>query len=105
MHKSRVFYGGVFLDEKDLLESDINYEVELEYYKTQKDKKNKDSKIYGIEIVRKDYITENTVSENNIVEYITEDENKLNNIIEIIKRNKVLPQDLEYVVKDLLKVN
>ena len=104
LHKSKIFYGGVFLEKEDLLESNINYEVELEYYKTEKNKSNKSSKIYGIEIIRKDYITEDITSENSIMEYITEDEEKLNNILEIIKRNKVFPKDLEYLVKDLLKV-
>ena len=48
------FYSGIILNEKELLESNSN-RIELEYYKlSKKDKKN--NKIYGIEIIKKEYI-------------------------------------------------
>lgn len=106
MEGSKVYYGGIFLDKKDLKETKINHRIELEYYKTNNHNKNvikETPMFYGIEVVKKEYKSREINIETSNVNYISNNANKVIEIIEILKKHKVTPIGLQDVVDDLLK--
>lgn len=101
------FYAGVVLNEDDLLESKCN-RIELEYYKISKKSKRKilkKSNLYGIEIVKKEYIGNQKKKEKNNIYNITRNEKTANKLLEILKENKVTPFGLEDTITELFKGN
>jgi len=105
---STVYYGATFLDEKDLVETNITNNIELEYYRTENYKANilkKEKTSYGIEIVKKEYISEDIKIEKSRLDDISTNAKKVINIIESLKLHKVTPIGLQDVVCDLLKQN
>lgn len=106
MKNSTIYYGATFLEEKDLVESNITNNIELKYYKIENYERKilkKEKLSYGIEIVKKEYTDENIKVEKNRVENITDNAVKVINIIETLKKYKVTPIGLQDVVSDLLK--
>lgn len=105
---SKVYYGATFLEEKDLVESNIKNNIELKYYKIENYERKilkREKLSYGIEIVKKEYTNENIKIEKNTIENITDNAAKVINIIETLKKYKVTPIGLQDVVSDLLKQN
>lgn len=104
-HK-RILFGKILLDEKLLMENNIYHDVEVEYYKV---KRNDESalinrnEIYGIEIIKRDYLDKEIKVENKFIEKVTNDEHIVDNILEKLKNNEVTPVGLEYIIKDMLK--
>lgn len=106
MKDSTVYYGAAFLNEKDLVETNITHNIELEYYKTENYKTSilKKEKIsYGIEVVKKEYNAENIKIEKSRLDDVSRNAKKVINIIETLKMHKVTPIGLQDVVCDLLK--
>lgn len=105
MKDSRTYYGGTFLEEEDLKESNIKHRIELEYYTTA-NKGTKDEKhSYGIEIIKKEYKNDRIDTESNSKEYISNSSEKIIEIIDTLKKYKVTPIGLNDVLEDLLKAN
>ena len=76
----------------------LNYE---EYYKI-KDLKSK-TDIFGVEVVKTEYLNENIRVEKAAIDKLTNDEKIENSILDILKRNEVTPVILEDVIEDLVK--
>ncbi|MBP3463000.1 MAG: DUF6514 family protein [Clostridia bacterium] len=94
------FYSGIILNEKELLESNSN-RIELEYYKlSKKDKKN--NKIYGIEIIKKEYIGKKKTKEKRNIENLTSDENIINKVLYVLRKNTVTPIGLNDALQEVL---
>lgn len=97
-------YGGIVLNEDELTESNSN-RIELEYYKISKKNKSKStrkSNLYGIEIVKKEYLGGKKLKEKNNICNVTNDENVINNILNILKNNQVTPIALNDIIQEVL---
>ena len=106
MKNSKIYYGATFLNEKDLVETNITNNIELEYYGTKNYRTStlkNERPSYGIEIVKKEYISDDVKIEKQKIENITGSAKKVINIIETLKLYKVTPIGLQDVVHDLLK--
>lgn len=108
MQDYRTYYGGTFLEEDDLKESNIKHRIELEYYTTKnyinKVKENEETS-YGIEIIKKEYIDNKIGIETGIKKQVSNNAKKVIEIIDTLKKYKVTPIGLNDVLEDLLKAN
>ena len=89
------------MNKEELRKEGILYPIKLEYYKI-KDIKSKND-IFGVEIVKTEYINEKIKVERAIVDRLTNDENIENKVLDMLKRNEVTPIGLDDVVQDLVK--
>ena len=108
MQNSSIYYGGTFLGEEDLKESNIKHRIELEYYTTKNyiDKETEDEKTtYGIEIVKREYTNNEVEIETESKQHISNNAEKIIEIIETLRKYKVTPIGLYDVLDDLLKTN
>jgi hypothetical protein len=97
------FYAGVTINKNELTESNSN-KIELEYYKISKrNKENKIKKVnlYGIEVVKKEYIGKKKIKEKTNICNLTNDENIINSLLNILKINKVTPISVEDIIEDV----
>lgn len=97
-------YAGIVLNKDQLTESNSN-RIELEYYKISK--KNKDrttrkSNLYGIEIVKREYLGNRKLKEKNNIYNVTNDENVINKLLNMLKNNQVTPIALEEIMHEVL---
>ncbi len=97
----KTFFGGMFMNKEELRKEGILYPIKLEYYKI-KDLKSKND-IFGIEVVKTEYINEEVKVEKASIDKLTNDEKIENSILDILKRNEVTPVILEDVIEDLVK--
>ncbi|MBS5863915.1 MAG: hypothetical protein KIC54_04435 [Clostridium sp.] len=97
----KTFFGGMFMNKENLRKEGILYPIKLEYYKI-KDLKSKND-IFGIEVVKTEYINEEIKVEKASIDKLTNDEKIENSILDILKRNEVTPVILEDVIEDLVK--
>lgn len=98
------FYAGVIINKEELKESNSN-RIELEYYKISKKKKESISKktnLYGIEVVKKEYIGKKKIKEKSDICNLTNDESVINTLLGILKANKVTPIALNEIVEEVL---
>lgn len=101
MYDSKTLYGSVFLELEDLIETPINYPVELAYYKTNHKRNN--STIYGVEVVKNEYKEDKINTETNIVNLFTDNESKVDTILETLRKYKVTPIGANDVLYELVK--
>lgn len=97
----KTFFGGMFMNKENLRKEGILYPIKLEYYKIE-DLKSKND-IFGIEVVKTEYINEEIKVEKASIDKLTNDEKIENSILDILKRNEVTPIILEDVIEDLVK--
>ncbi len=97
----KTFFGGMFMNKEELRREGILYPIKLEYYKI-KDLKSKND-IFGVEVVKTEYINEKVNVEKASVDKLTNDEEIENSILNLLKRNEVTPVALKDVVQDLAK--
>ena len=99
MKDLREFYGDTVIDKSEYNELDVEYKIELEYYKTKKNEKNsrnlkhKDES-FGLEIIKKEIIGERTSIESKEFKNIVDTEEKV---------DKVTPICVNEVLEDLMK--
>lgn len=96
----RKFYADVILNKDELKESDSN-RIELEYYKLAKNIK-KDEKLFGIEIVKTEYLDDKKLKESENIYNVTSNEGVIDNLLSILKENQVTPVGLNDVVDEIL---
>ena len=97
----KTFFGGIFMNKYELRGEGILYPIKLEYYKI-KDLKSKND-IFGVEVVKTEYLNEEVKVEKASVDRLTNDETIENSILNLLKRNEVTPVALKDVVQDLAK--
>lgn len=98
------FYAGVVLNKDELANSDSNH-IELEYYKilrTNRQSLTKKSNLYGIEVVKREYLGKRKTKEKNNIYNLTNDEALVDNLLDILKTNKVTPITLNDVIEEIL---
>lgn len=104
MENVRKFYGDTMIDRNDYNELDMEYKIELQYYKTQGNILESDkAQSYGIEIVKKEFSGSKTNIESREFFNIVDTEEKVDKILEILKVNKVTPVCVCDVLEDLMK--
>ena len=89
------------MNKEELRKEGILHPIKLEYYKI-KDLKSKND-IFGIEIVKTEYIDEEVKVEKASIDKLTNDEKIENSILDLLKRNEVTPVILEDVIEDFVK--
>lgn len=101
----KTFFGGKFIEKEKLVEAGIDYPIKLEYYKKINEEEfvKKDKAKFGIEIVKTEYIPNNTTIENKEIKYLSNDEDKINKILNLFKENEVTPIGVEDILLDLSK--
>lgn len=108
MKDLREFYGDTVIDKSEYNELDVEYKIELEYYKTKKNEKNSRNlkhkdELFGLEIIKKEIIGERTSIESKEFKNIVDTEEKVDKILEILITNKVTPICVNEVLEDLMK--
>lgn len=106
MEQFKRFYGGTFINKEELIANGISYPIKLEYYKIIKGSKdflNVSGDIYGIQVVKTEYINKTVKIETQEINYKIDNEQKIDQILEILKNNQVTPAVAGEVVEDLLK--
>lgn len=88
MKCSKRLYGIADLSKEEQKESSIS---KLEYYKIKEEK-------YGVEIIQK--YTNEKIEDKQIRE-LEQSEEKIDKLLSILKRNKVTPTEVEYILEDL----
>ena len=101
LYDSKTLFGSVFLEVEDLIETPIDYPIELVYYKTNERKDN--FTIYGVEIVKNEYKQDTINTERNILNLFTKNENKANHVLEALRKYKVTPTGADDVLYELVK--
>ena len=89
------------MNKDELRREGILYPIKLEYYKI-KDLKSKND-IFGVEIVKTEYLNEEVKVERASIDKLKNDENIENSILSIIKINEVTPISIKDVIQDLAK--
>ncbi len=101
----KVFYGGTFMNKKQLEEAGIQYPIKLEYYKMiNEDELTKHTKEkYGIKIIKTEYKENNVKTEEKELQYLSNDEYRINKMLNLFRENEVTPVIAEDIADDLLK--
>lgn len=103
--KLKIFFGGVFIDQKILEASGIKHPIKLEYYKRINEDEifelNKAK--YGVSIIKTEYVNNQVKVEEKCIKYLTNDEKRANYLLTTLKDNCVTPVGLEDVISDLSK--
>lgn len=94
------FYGGIFLDRDKLKKVGIFYPIKIEYYKIKEEGK---IDVFGIEVIKTEYKTNEVKIEKVNINKITYDENEANHILDLLKENEVTPVIAEEIVQDYIK--
>lgn len=89
------------MDVEDLVETLIDYPVELAYYKTNEIRNN--ATIYGVEVVKNEYQEDKINTERNILKLFTRNEGKVDKILETLSKYKVTPMGANDVLYELVK--
>ena len=106
MEQFKRFYGGTFINKDELIANGIFHPIKLEYYKTRKvsnDFLNANGDIYGIQVVKTEYIDKTVKIETKEISYKINNEQKIDELLEILKNNQVTPIAAEEIVEDFLK--
>ncbi len=101
----KTFFGSTFINSEKLREENKNYPIKLEYYKVINEdelNKNKATK-FGINIIKTEYMNNNTKVEEKAIKYLSNDEQKINEILDMLKQNEVTPICLQDIIMDLSK--
>ena len=101
MCEFKTFYGDTCLEGKELLEAKIEHPIELEYYKTYTNIAETRNTIYGVEVVKKEYIENEVMKESKEINLLTKDEALINKVIQKLKENKVTPFGLPDIISEL----
>lgn len=104
MSYKRSFYGGILLDEEKLKQNNIYHNIEVEYYKITNDKNTLfqgKTKTYGIEVIMKEHINNNIITEKEKIEELTKNEHIIEKVLNKLKENEVTPTTLKDVIYDL----
>ncbi len=98
------FYAGVVLNKEDLKDSNSN-RIELEYYKISRKNRNNINKkmnVYGIEIIKKEYLGKRRYKERQNVHNLTNDESIIDKLLDLLKTHKVTPIGLNDIIEEVL---
>ncbi len=95
----KVFYGGIYIERKNLQEAGIEHPIKLDYYKLI----NNENKIFGIDIVKTEYRTNNVIIEEKEIKNLNVNGSKIEKILNILKTFAVTPITANDVIEDLLK--
>ena len=100
----RRLYADIILNKDELKDSSRSL-IEIEYYKISKKiwrNVGKKINLYGIEIIKKEYLGRRKVKEKNNLYNITSDEGVIDNLLNVLKRNRVTPIGLKDVIEEVM---
>ncbi len=96
---SKEFYGKTFINTNSDNER-YGKQIELEYFKTQGKQENANT--YGIEIIKTQMNGNKIYVEKKQINSITSYENKAYKMLELLKRHKVTPVAMPYIIEDIV---
>ena len=102
MCEFKSFYGDTFLEGREIIDSNIDHLIELEYYKTYTNTEEKRKTIYGVEVIKKEHFPNEVIEESKMIDLLTVDEPTIDKIIKKLQDNKVTPIGLPDVISDML---
>ena len=103
MKNLREFYGDTIIDKNDYNELDVQYKLELKYYKIHNLADNGIEKNYGIEVMKKEF-NKNTIKEESEIFFnIANSEEQVDMILNVLSKNKVTPIGVLDVLDDIYK--
>ena len=97
MNTSKCMYGTKKLGLEDLIETRINHEVELKYYKI------KVKNQYAVEIEKTEQTDNGLITESERMNLLTDNEEITNEILDVLMRNKVTPIGLNDTMIEITK--
>lgn len=98
----KTLYGKAIIDSSDSTEIENDHKIELEYYTTKQSILfKKESKPYGIEVVKKDIERNRIDVEKTVVNNICGLEKDVKNLVNLFVVNKVTPMSVEDIISDL----
>ena len=102
-NKVKIFYSGIFMNQEQLKEEGKQYPIKIEYYKKINEDEflKKENAIYGIQVIKTEYIPEKTKTEEKDIPYLTNDEEKVEKVLQILKNNEVTPICVEEIISDI----
>lgn len=103
LENSKILFGSIFINKEEIKECNNKYPIELEYYKICNKKSGiiqKEYEVYGVEIIKKEYIGGIIEKESSSIKNITKNEKTVNKLICLLKENEVTPITLNDVVED-----
>lgn len=101
MNTQRTLYGNAILEGEDLVDSDIDYLVELAYYKT--NIIHEDTTLYGIEVEKTEHIEDGIRKESKKLDFFTRNETIVDKVLNLLKQYKVTPIGLQESVFEIVK--
>ena len=101
----KTFFGSIFIEKEKLEEAGVQHPIKLEYYKIINEDEfiSKSNAKYGIEIVKTEYLDNDTKVEDKTIKYLSSNEQKINDILTILKDNEVTPICVQDVICDFSK--
>ncbi len=101
----KVFFNSTFMNKKALNDAGIFHPIKLEYYKVINEDEiiNKSKAKFGIDIIKTEYMKNDTKTESKEIQYISNDENKIEEILRLLKENEVTPIAVNDVLSDFSK--
>ena len=106
MESTRKFYGKTIIDSRDSDELDLGYQMELHYYKTKNSLVvSEQSKLYGIEVEKRERKGEKIHIEKELMNNITNQEKNIEKVLTILLKNKVTPIGVPDVMQELIQRN
>lgn len=103
----KTFFGSIFIEKEKLKEAGVEHPIKLEYYKIINEDEfiNKSNAKYGINIVKTEYLDNDTKVEDKTIKYLSSNEQKINDILKILKDNEVTPICVQDVICDFSKTS
>lgn len=91
------------MNQEQLREEGKKYPIKIEYYKKINEDEflKKEKAIYGIQVIKTEYMPENIKTEEKEIPYVTNDEQKVEKVLQILKNNEVTPICVEEIISDI----
>ena len=99
----RKLYGETTIRGKELDFNKRNSSIHLKYYKTTNELSRRNSKKYGIEIIKEEINGSNKTKEKSTAYELSDDEQIIDKLLKIFVKNKVTPISINDILTDLYK--
>lgn len=99
----RKLYGETTIGGQDLDFEKRNLSIHLKYYKTKNELSSKNTKKYGIEIIKEEINGNNKIKEKSTAYELSDNEQLIDKLLKVFVKNKVTPVTINDILTDLYK--